>query len=163
MDALVRHKKAEHGEDTIIPEKPSKPILGHRARHKTLKRPASSSMEGKGKRRRFQELTGRVSADWSSSDDSDDSLAELDDASMFKLDNKLGASSSDYSQYRLAKAQLNYILRENEMLQDEYESAQKKLKRMRTERRVLLDAVMAAESKSKRRDLDDPALYESEK
>lgn len=50
-----------------------------------------------------------------------------------------------YSQYRLAKAQLAYILRENEMLQDEYEITQKKLKRMKTERRVLLDALMNRE------------------
>ncbi|KAI8884303.1 hypothetical protein K501DRAFT_323036 [Backusella circina FSU 941] len=174
MDALVRHKKAEHGEDTILPEKGLKPssMSHHHQRprnNKAQKRPANTDLNSKGKRRRFQELTGRVSADWSSSDDSDDSLAELDDstiATATKLDNKLGSSSSsssDYSQYRLAKAQLHYILRENEMLQDEYESTQKKLKRMRTERRVLLDAVMAAELKSKRRDLDDPALYESDK
>ncbi|CEJ02588.1 hypothetical protein RMCBS344292_16588 [Rhizopus microsporus] len=51
-------------------------------------------------------------------------------------------TTSDYSQYRLAKVQLNYLLRENEMLQDEYNTTRKKLKRLRTERRVLLEAAM---------------------
>ncbi|KAI9336242.1 hypothetical protein BD770DRAFT_401759 [Pilaira anomala] len=45
-------------------------------------------------------------------------------------------------QYKLAKAQLNYILRENEMLCDEWASTEKKLKRLKTERRVLLDALV---------------------
>jgi hypothetical protein len=45
-------------------------------------------------------------------------------------------------QYKLAKAQLNYILRENEMLCDEWANTEKKLKRLRTERRVLLDALV---------------------
>lgn len=45
-------------------------------------------------------------------------------------------------QYKLAKAQLNYILRENEMLCDEWANTEKKLKRLRTERRVLLDALI---------------------
>lgn len=51
-------------------------------------------------------------------------------------------------QYKLAKAQLNYILRENEMLCDEWANTEKKLKRLRTERRVLLDALIKRDRKS---------------
>lgn len=53
-----------------------------------------------------------------------------------------GEKESIKDQYKLAKAQLNYILRENEMLVDEWTSTEKKLKRLRTERRVLLDALV---------------------
>lgn len=94
-----------------------------------------SKMLSKNKRLKYNK-----SADWSSGDETED---ELPTATMNNA--KPLIPGSDYSQYRLARAQLHYVLRENEMLQDEYEIAQKKLKRMKTERRVLLDAVMAAE------------------
>jgi superoxide dismutase len=45
-------------------------------------------------------------------------------------------------QYKIAKQKLKYILRENEMLCDEWTTTEKKLKRLRTERRVLLDALV---------------------
>ena len=45
-------------------------------------------------------------------------------------------------QYKLAKAQLQYILRENEMLCDEWSTTEAKLKKLQTERRVLLDALV---------------------
>lgn len=50
--------------------------------------------------------------------------------------------------YKLAKAKLRYILRENEMLTDEWQSTQKKLKRLQTERKVLLEALMEASGNS---------------
>ncbi|CAO3621669.1 unnamed protein product [Cunninghamella blakesleeana] len=49
------------------------------------------------------------------------------------------------NKYKVAKAKLQYILRENEMLNDEWSSLQRKLKRLQTERRVLLDVLMSAE------------------
>ncbi|KAI8085058.1 uncharacterized protein BX664DRAFT_360844 [Halteromyces radiatus] len=58
------------------------------------------------------------------------------------------SSSSGLSpqhKYKIAKAKLQYILRENEMLNDEWISLQRRLNRLQTERRVLLDALMTAE------------------
>ncbi|KAI8645299.1 hypothetical protein BD408DRAFT_412114 [Parasitella parasitica] len=43
---------------------------------------------------------------------------------------------------KLAKAQLLYITRENEMLCDEWSSTEKVLKKLKTERKVLLDALV---------------------
>ncbi|CAO3611706.1 unnamed protein product [Cunninghamella echinulata] len=59
----------------------------------------------------------------------------------------LSISPSNLSQnkYKVTKAKLQYILRENEMLNDEWTSLQKKLKRLQTERRVLLDVLMSTE------------------
>jgi hypothetical protein len=51
-------------------------------------------------------------------------------------------NNSIMEQYKLAKAQLQYILRENEMLCDEWTNTEKKLKRLKTERRILLDALV---------------------
>lgn len=50
--------------------------------------------------------------------------------------------------YKVVKTKLSHILRENEMLNEEYLQATKKLKRLRTERRVLLDVLVAAEKDS---------------
>ncbi|KAI8979641.1 hypothetical protein BDF20DRAFT_835630 [Mycotypha africana] len=65
-------------------------------------------------------------------------------SSSSSSNNKLLTSKKDseYIQYRLAKAQLAYLLRENSMLQDEYEVVQKKLERLKTERKILLDALI---------------------
>ncbi|KAI9032589.1 hypothetical protein CLU79DRAFT_727047 [Phycomyces nitens] len=49
------------------------------------------------------------------------------------------------AKYKLAKAKLQCILRENELLGDEWTAVKRKLRRLRTERRVLLDALMAGE------------------
>jgi hypothetical protein len=106
-----------------------------KARKISNKRPTTSlDMLSKNKRLKYSK-----SADWSSGDETEDELPST------TTNSKPLIPGSDYSQYRLARAQLHYVLRENEMLQDEYEIAQKKLKRMKTERRVLLDAVMTAE------------------
>lgn len=142
MDALVRHKKAEHGE--CLDKQPTTPILTshtplmpiisttNKPRKNTTKK-TSLDMLSKNK---------RMNTEWtgpSSGEESDDSEIKPSTQSLL-------SGSPDYTQYRLAKAQLSYILRENEMIQDEFDIAQKKLKRMRTERRVLLDAVMASET-----------------
>lgn len=156
MDALARHKKQEHGEETkpsnnnspssstsFTTIKPKKP----------LKRASSSAdmMSSKNKRLKIRKtLNG---ADWSSGDESEDSLLTSTKITPNPSSKPLVPGSS-YTQYRIAKAQLLYLIRENEMLQDEYDSTQKKLRRMKTERKVLLDAVMAAELKSE--DEGDP-------
>lgn len=155
MDALVRHKKAEHGETL---EKSTPPYVSHITPNlspkprknnttatntttttTTTTKKTSLDMLSKNKRMR-----NRMDFHTSSSGEESD-----DDASAIELKpptQSLLSGSPVYTQYRLAKAQLSYILRENEMLQDELELAQKKLKRMKTERRVLLDAVMATET-----------------
>jgi hypothetical protein len=174
MDALVRHKKAEHGEGSL--EKPNKPIsapiiaASHNSSTSTFnpthqhinntttltttattttnnntnkhKKIPKTSLDILSKKRPRNGKKSR-SGFYSSGEESDDSLPVVMERGTTQK--SLLSGSVDYNQYRLAKAQLHYILRENEMLQDEFDMAQKKLKRMRTERRVLLDAVMATE------------------
>lgn len=124
MEGLDRHAKIEH-------EQIEKKV------------PASIK-----KKRKLQELQQRYNDQLS--DDSDD-LQDLPlllerevvipRTTIAKV-NKPVKKDSVMDQYKLAKAQLNYILRENEMLCDEWASTEKKLKRLRTERRVLLDALV---------------------
>ncbi|CDH53680.1 hypothetical protein RO3G_04366 [Lichtheimia corymbifera JMRC:FSU:9682] len=52
------------------------------------------------------------------------------------------SSLTQAQKYKLAKAKLRYILRENEILNDEWMSIQKKLRHLQTERRVLLEVLM---------------------
>ncbi|KAF1807439.1 C2H2-type zinc finger transcription factor [Mucor lusitanicus] len=131
MDALARHKKAEHGEG--ITEKSIKPA------HSTSIIPLLNTP------------TAASAAATTLSPAHMPPLSTTTPLSSSSSSKQKKTSSSNlnrgtaYSQYRLAKAQLAYILRENEMLQDEYEITQKKLKRMKTERRVLLDALMNRE------------------
>jgi len=54
--------------------------------------------------------------------------------------------------YKVIKTKLSHILRENEVLNEEYLEATKKLKRLRTERRVLLDVLVAAETGSQEKE-----------
>lgn len=123
MEGLDRHAKIEH-------EQIEKKV------------PASIK-----KKRKLQELQQRYNDQLS--DDSDD-LQELPlllerDVVIPRITTKINKSvkkDSMMDQYKLAKAQLNYILRENEMLCDEWATTEKKLKRLRTERRVLLDALV---------------------
>ncbi|KAI8641707.1 hypothetical protein BD408DRAFT_483290 [Parasitella parasitica] len=163
MDALTRHKKAEHGEG--VAEKPIKPAqtanitpLFHpptaastavsnnptaTSKHKrpttnpNNKRAATPSLDTLSKKRL------NTFDDWHPKD------GGFQDYSSSKVPEQTSKKDlvrgTAYSQYRLAKAQLSYILRENEMLQEEYETIQKKLKRLKTERRVLLDALMVRE------------------
>lgn len=136
MDALTRHKKTEHREDI----KP--PTIAIKPKKSGLKRMSSSldTLSSKNKRLKIRKTPNN---DWSSGDESEDSLL-----TSTKIPSKPLIPGSSYSQYRIAKAQLFYLIRENEMLQEEYESSQKKLRRMKTERKVLLNAVMSAELKS---------------
>ncbi|KAI8387513.1 hypothetical protein BD560DRAFT_382746 [Blakeslea trispora] len=142
MDALVRHKKIEHGEGLTTIEKPTKtsPISPYPAKKPMgVKRPALFDSLSKSKKQKHGSIRNSLqTTDWSSGD-------ELDEIQIKVGSRQPMTPGSDYSQYRLARAQLHYILRENEMLQDEYEMAQKKLKRMKTERKVLLEAAMTVE------------------
>ncbi|GAN05490.1 conserved hypothetical protein [Mucor ambiguus] len=188
MDALTRHRKAEHGEG--IGENPIKPVHSTNitpllntptaasaaaatisSTHSSAQIPSSSSstipqLNNKQKKTNNNSINAnnkrmatpsldmlsrnkrhKVQDDWYSKQQ-DIKLSEQPSnmatttTTALKKDLHRGTA---YSQYRLAKAQLAYILRENEMLQDEYEIIQKKLKRMKTERRVLLDALMNRE------------------
>lgn len=70
--------------------------------------------------------------------------------------------SKDFVQrYKVVKTKLNYILRENSALNEEYLEATKRLKRLRTERRVLLDVLAEAEKTSQ--DTKPPAEEEEPK
>ncbi|KAI9008808.1 hypothetical protein CLU79DRAFT_849425 [Phycomyces nitens] len=120
QDALVRHRKAEHGEEHLDGAT-SGPAAKSGSTHK---KPLNSQLKAsKGleddaapkKRRQTPEELGP-----------NEDLPSLND-------------------YTLAKAKLQYIVRENEMLNDEWVIARKKLKRLETERRVLLDVLMAAD------------------
>lgn len=180
MDALVRHKKAEHGEGSL--EKSSKPIstpiiaASHNPpmtafspqpqqhihttpntittinKHKKIPKTSLDTLSKK--RPRMNKKSRGPNGFYSSGEESDE-----ESLNNVETKKSLLSGSAEYNQYRLAKAQLHYILRENEMLQDEFEMAQKKLKRMRTERRVLLDAVMASE-KSTRHMEEEEENYE---
>ncbi|KAL7321223.1 hypothetical protein PS15m_001016 [Mucor circinelloides] len=185
MDALTRHKKAEHGEG--IAEKPIKPAhttniipllntptavsaaaaVSSIARNTPSSSPSSTTpLTSKQKKTNSTNMNSnnkRVAApsldmlsknkrhkvhdEWFSKQQQDIKLSDQSStvATTTTPSKKDLTRGSAYHQYRLAKAQLAYILRENEMLQDEYEVTQKKLKRMKTERRVLLDALMNRE------------------
>ncbi|KAG1146356.1 hypothetical protein G6F62_012508 [Rhizopus arrhizus] len=137
MDALARHKKAEHGEEQSGSSSNSTSTLKLNMK-RSMKR---SLFEPKLKKARM--LFNKSTGGYLTSDDEGEEELDLTTVES-KISNKLLLDTkSDYSQYRLAKAQLNYLLRENEMLQDELDIARKKLKRLRTERRVLLDSAMA--------------------
>ena len=175
MDALTRHQKAEHGEGIIEkPIKPAHttniiPLLNpptaasaaaitttttnattaasltsakpkknnhNNNINSNNKRPAPPSLDMLSKYKRTTMLD-----DWETSN----AIVENKLPEQSTSTKKEPTRGTAYSQYRLAKAQLHYILRENEMLRDEYETTQKKLKRMKTERRVLLDALMTKE------------------
>lgn len=111
------------------------------------------------KKRKLKELERLNSDQLSSSEDdfsdvdsnllpSDTSTAKL--KKMHHKKNKATAAAaaaakkemSMSDRYKLAKAQLQYISRENEMLCDEWASTEKVLKKLKTERKVLLDALV---------------------
>ncbi|KAG0168944.1 hypothetical protein DFQ28_011379 [Apophysomyces sp. BC1034] len=170
MDALMRHRKTEHGEEVSMdvkgkaPANPTKQIQRTSTKKKSKQsRPDDHHMDMKMKRRKVQD-SGHL---WDSSDDSNESFEDSDihPDSFHARGDKYSTSShrsnapangsSPLNKYKLAKAKLQYILRENEMLNDEYTAAQKKLKRLRTERRVLLEALMAAEGEQPEDDEDE--------
>lgn len=149
MDALVRHKRAEHGETLDKPPTNSYithiPNLSPKPRKPTKK--TSLDMLSKNKRMRNRMYYTTSSSGGEEEEEDEENEDETVKTGIIVAPTQTLLSGSPvYTQYRLAKAQLSYILRENEMLQDELDMAQKKLKRMKTERRVLLDAVMATET-----------------
>lgn len=110
--------------------------------HEQIEKKVPASIK---KKRKLQELQQRYNDQLS--DDSDDLqdlplLLEREVIQPRVINTKKVKKDSMMDQYKLAKAQLNYILRENEMLCDEWATTEKKLKRLRTERRVLLDALV---------------------
>jgi hypothetical protein len=129
MGGLERHVKTEHEQQGIEKRVPT-----------SIKR-----------KRKIIELQSRHNDQLSDdSDDLQDLPLLLDRDNIPKLKTTTATTTtkskkennSIKDQYKLAKAQLNYILRENEMLCDEWSTTEKKLKRLRTERRVLLDALV---------------------
>ncbi|KAI8375950.1 uncharacterized protein BYT42DRAFT_572864 [Radiomyces spectabilis] len=131
MDALVRHKKSEHNEIAVSDNRQKAAARSPSTLKKKAKQSRSDDVAVNSKAKRRKWLPSHESH-WSS----DDSDAPVDHAD---------ATVPSADKYKLAKAQLRYILRENEMLNDEWETLQRKMKRLQTERRVLLDALMAAE------------------
>ncbi|KAI7903681.1 uncharacterized protein BX663DRAFT_507286 [Cokeromyces recurvatus] len=140
MDALARHKKAEHGENLSSPSKTKHHSLSPLLNPTNKRSSPNKKLTLSPSISKIKIITSENMELSSDNNDSDDSFQVTLESRSTKI-----VPGSDYAKYRLAKAQLRYLLRENEMLQDEYESTQKKLKRMKTERRVLLDALMAAE------------------
>ncbi|KAI8090399.1 hypothetical protein BDF21DRAFT_333176 [Thamnidium elegans] len=146
MDALVRHKKAEHGES--LDKQPTNSYITHipNLSPKPRKPTKKTSLDMLSKNKRMRNRMDYTTSS-SGGEEEEGEEEEIDETGIIVAPSQTLLSGSPvYTQYRLAKAQLSYILRENEMLQDELEMAQKKLKRMKTERRVLLDAVMATET-----------------
>lgn len=131
MDALTRHKRTEHGEDSI-----PQPAL-------TMKRTTNKKTPSEPKPKKAR-ISGKYPIASLCPDDNSNEEEERENlVTVENTSNKLLLNvTSDYSQYRIAKAQLNYLLRENEMLQEEYDIAQKKIKRLKTEREVLLESAM---------------------
>ncbi|RCH98546.1 hypothetical protein CU098_003730 [Rhizopus stolonifer] len=100
MDALVRHKKAEHGE---------RPVRSNPYNLNLIKKPKRPSTDAL---LRVKKPKMRKLYDWSSGD-------EMDEMLQIKSTKPL-IPESDYGQYRLARAQLDYVLRENEIQNDEF-------------------------------------------
>lgn len=138
QDALMRHKKAEHEpqdpkpvrkqQQPDIKSSPNKrrrmaaPITTHQHHHQHQ----NYSHQHQQQHHHSMPTTVYPSHHYrrgSISDDEDSSLTQV-------------------QKYKLAKAKLRYILRENEILNDEWMSIQKKLRHLQTERRVLLEVLM---------------------
>ncbi|CEP12903.1 hypothetical protein [Parasitella parasitica] len=123
--------------------------------HKESSQPKSSPIpESIKKKRKLKELQHLNSDRLSSSDedfsDADSSLIpnQINAAKLKKVQQKKNKAlpaekeMSISSRCKLAKAQLQYVTRENEMLCDEWASTEKILKKLKTERKVLLDALV---------------------
>ncbi|KAI8061709.1 hypothetical protein BC940DRAFT_279440 [Gongronella butleri] len=130
-DALSRHMKNDHYVE------PEAPTLGGRDNEAKKRKTARDDDHGKHKRHKVEHGSDV------------DELDELDDepspvANARKQDSPLD-KKNPHVKYKFAKAKLQYILRENEMLTEEWNTVQQRLKRLQTERRVLLDVLMTAE------------------
>ncbi|KAI8336676.1 hypothetical protein BC941DRAFT_471207 [Chlamydoabsidia padenii] len=169
MDALSRHKKAEHGFDTqvdilkkasvpihdiIMPTTTitSSPVINNDNKKRKLNRDGGHPDKLKrGKTDGRQQTTGTRESEHMEPSDikttNNSTVASVTHTHQHHhSDTPLSTSGlSSQHKYKIAKAKLQYILRENEMLNDEWSSLQRKLGRLQTERRVLLDALMTAE------------------
>ncbi|KAI8340804.1 hypothetical protein BC941DRAFT_467972 [Chlamydoabsidia padenii] len=150
LDALTRHKKAEHGMDMdtmkkIVPAVPTTPFPRDRKPKAISEETSSQKMTigGFGQKRKMareedhQDKHKRGKVD----NGGKRHTSESEDVDPYDLHTRL----SPQNKYKIAKAKLKYILRENEMLTDEWTTIQRRLGRLQTERRVLLDALMTAE------------------
>ncbi|ORX55603.1 hypothetical protein DM01DRAFT_1304111 [Hesseltinella vesiculosa] len=168
-DALNRHMKTDHyveTEDTTmnshIHDQPAitttsavKPEVHYGADGKPIRKRKSGPEHDHGKHKR-----GKTDLHGSDIDELDDD--DLVSAASFALQpssdgQKKSSEQPAHVKYKFAKAKLQYILRENEMLSDEWATVQQRLKRLQTERRVLLDVLMSAED-----DQDDTLSFEDD-
>ncbi|ORZ12698.1 hypothetical protein BCR42DRAFT_493442 [Absidia repens] len=183
LDALTRHKKAEHGIDTqgnptetqsnkttsVKMEIPrSQPRKQHATREEDAYKLAALSRGLNKKRKMVREEDHSEKHKRGRLDNPDSDLGDYGDvdlqinsatvntqqkqqqqqrhtSSSSALSSPSSTSLSPQNKYKIAKAKLQYILRENEMLSDEWTAIQRRLTRLQTERRVLLDALMSAE------------------
>ncbi|KAF1800192.1 hypothetical protein V8B55DRAFT_1545215 [Mucor lusitanicus] len=135
-----------------IQTKPTTDNFIHEEPLQAKRKPIAESIK---KKRKLKELQHLNNDQLSSSDDDlsdiDSSLMPSDTTTaklkkMHHKKNKATAAAkkemSISDKYKLAKAQLQYIARENEMLCDEWASTEKILKKLKTERKVLLDALV---------------------
>ncbi|KAK4521337.1 uncharacterized protein ATC70_011952 [Mucor velutinosus] len=115
------------------------------------RKPIAESIRKKRKLKELQHLNNdQLSSSEDDLSDIDSSLMSNDTTTaklkkMHHKKNKATAAKKEISlsdKYKLAKAQLQYISRENEMLCDEWASTEKILKKLKTERKVLLDALV---------------------
>ncbi|CAO3596592.1 unnamed protein product [Absidia cylindrospora] len=180
LDALTRHKKAEHGIDTYgnttetqsnkatsvkMEMARSQPRKQHTIREEDAYKQATMSRSLNKKRKMVREEDHSDKHKRGRLDNLESDLGDYDDidlpmtsatahtqqkqqqrhTSSTSALSSPSASLSPQNKYKIAKAKLQYILRENEMLSDEWTAIQRRLTRLQTERRVLLDALMSAE------------------
>ncbi|CAO3597354.1 unnamed protein product [Absidia cylindrospora] len=172
MDALSRHKKTEHGLDTSVDmdkqgsTAQDTPIVNIKKR-KSIREDYPEQKRGKSDTGREQHISDLGESEDTDAYDMTTTTSEVAPAHTQQLQQQLqqqqqqqqqkqlqqqktpsSSSSSGMTpqhKYKITKAKLQYILRENEMLNDEWSSLQRRLGRLQTERRVLLDALMTAE------------------
>ncbi|ORZ22994.1 hypothetical protein BCR42DRAFT_446731 [Absidia repens] len=174
MDALSRHKKTEHGLDTSVDmdkqgsTTQDTPIVNIKKRKGIREDYPDKQKRGKSDTGREQHISDLGESEDTDAYDTTTTTSEVPPAHTQQLQqqqqqqqkqqqqqqqkNQQHTTSSSSSsgmtpqhKYKITKAKLQYILRENEMLNDEWSSLQRRLGRLQTERRVLLDALMTAE------------------
>ncbi|KAI7883121.1 hypothetical protein K492DRAFT_205664 [Lichtheimia hyalospora FSU 10163] len=127
QDALMRHKKAEHE-----PQDP-KPVR---------KQQPDNIKSSPNKRRRMAAPITHHQHQYHSHQHHHHSVYPSHHYRRGSISDDEDSSLTQAQKYKLAKAKLRYILRENEILNDEWMSIQKKLRHLQTERRVLLEVLM---------------------
>ncbi|KAI7859968.1 hypothetical protein BDC45DRAFT_495399 [Circinella umbellata] len=153
-DALVRHKKTDHEQaqqvqpTTSTSQQVGSTHLPLSSSHQTSTTSLSRKSEGKQSSSKRRKLAQQQAGGLSSSTLNSASLnnnrerrtSVSDDEDRHHNHQHTALTKSE--KYKLAKAKLRYILRENELLNDEWATTQKKLKRLQTERKVLLEVLM---------------------